>query len=40
MKEMEVREYGGWASYIYMKWNKETSYNGFKWGGKGIEGER
>jgi hypothetical protein len=40
MKEIKVSEYDGWTSYIYMKWNKETSCNCFKWGGKGVEGER
>jgi hypothetical protein len=38
MEEMMVREYGGWTSYTYMKSNKETSCNCFKWGGEGAEG--
>jgi hypothetical protein len=32
----ERREYNGWSSYTYMKQNKETSYNCFKWGRVGV----
>jgi hypothetical protein len=40
MKKIKAREYGGWMSYTYMKYNKGTSSNSFKWGGEGFEGER
>jgi hypothetical protein len=40
MEEMKVGECGGWTSYTYMKHNKETSCNCFKWGGEGVEEER
>jgi hypothetical protein len=40
VKEIKVRVYGGWTSYTYMKRNKETSCNCFKWGREGFEGER
>jgi hypothetical protein len=39
-KEIKVREYGGWTSYIYMKQNKETSCNCFKWDGEQVKGKR
>jgi hypothetical protein len=29
---------GIWTSYTYMKQNKETSRNCFKWDGEGMEG--
>jgi hypothetical protein len=34
IKEIKVRAYGRWTSY--MKKNKETSCNCFKWGRVGI----
>jgi hypothetical protein len=37
---MKVRVCGRWTSYTYMKWNKETSCNCFKWGGEGVVGEK
>jgi hypothetical protein len=40
MKEMKVTIYGRWTSYIYMKQNKETYCNCFKWGSEGSEAER
>jgi hypothetical protein len=36
MKEIKMRVYGGWTSYTYMKQNKETSCNCFKWGGERV----
>jgi hypothetical protein len=39
MKEIKVRVYGGWTSYTYMKQNKETSCNCFKWGRRGARGK-
>jgi hypothetical protein len=38
--KIKVREYGAWTSYTYIKQNKETSCNYFKWDGDGIQGER
>jgi hypothetical protein len=38
MKEIKERVYGAWTSYTYMKYNKETSCNCFKWGGRGLRG--
>jgi hypothetical protein len=29
-----------WTAFTYMKENKETSYNCFKWDGEGAEEER
>jgi hypothetical protein len=40
MKEVKVREYGGWTLYTSMKQNKETSCNCCKWGEEGVEGEK
>jgi hypothetical protein len=40
MKEMKVREFGGWTSYTYMKQNKETSCNCFKYSGEWVERQR
>jgi hypothetical protein len=40
MKEAKAMVYGRWTSYTYMKWNKETSFNCFKWGGEEVEGKR
>jgi hypothetical protein len=37
MEEMRVRDYTKWTSYIYMKYNKETSCDCFKWGEEEIE---
>jgi hypothetical protein len=36
MKEIKMRVYGGWTAYTYMKQNKETSCNCFKWGGERV----
>jgi hypothetical protein len=38
MKEINMRLYGRWTSYIYMKWNKETSCNCFQWSGEELRG--
>jgi hypothetical protein len=38
MKEIKVIVCGWWTSYTYMKQNKETSCNCFKWGGEGLRG--
>jgi hypothetical protein len=35
MKEVKVRECGGWTSNTYVKKNKDTSCNCCKWGGEG-----
>jgi hypothetical protein len=40
MKEIKVSVYGWWTSDTYVKWNKETSCNCFKWGREGVKGER
>jgi hypothetical protein len=40
MKEVKVKVYVCWSSYIYMKENKETSCNCFKWGREGVEGTK
>jgi hypothetical protein len=38
MKEIKVRVYDWWTSYTYMKQNKETSCNCFKWSWEGVGG--
>jgi hypothetical protein len=38
MKKIKVRVYGSWTLYTYMKLNKETSCNCFKWVGRGLRG--
>jgi hypothetical protein len=40
MKEIKVKVYGGWISYTYMKWNKDSSCNCFKWVRERVKGER
>jgi hypothetical protein len=40
MKEVKVRECGGWTSYTSMKQKKDTSRNCCKSSGEGVKGER
>jgi hypothetical protein len=38
MKEMKVKEYGGYALYTYMKENSETFCHCFRWGRERMTG--